>query len=379
MVLFALLRTAVFDVPLEEEMRTIFSDDMTKDLVKMSAKHDLLHLLALGLKKNGLSRDDAALDRIILKAVYRCEQLNYERAAVCEALENAQIAFLPLKGSVLRSYYPEEWMRTSCDVDILVHSEDLARALTHLRQTLHYEEKERGTHDVLLRTPAGQSVELHFDLVEEGRANLANRVLSSVWENASVREGCHFQYVMSDAFFYFYHLAHMAKHMENGGCGIRPFIDLMLLDKLAEADVDGRTALLEEGKLTIFAAAARKLGRVWFEGEAADERSLKLQDYILHGGVYGASDNKVAVQQKKKGGQVGYLLSRVFVPYDKLRRYYPVLERHRWLTPVMQVRRWFMLLDPAVARMAKKEIELNSSLEKSLADEMGTFLDEIGL
>ena len=47
--------------------------------------------------------------------------------------------------------------------------------------------------------------------------------------------------------------------------------------------------------------------------------------------------------------------------------------------PVMQVRRWFMLFRPDVAKMAKKEISVNSKMESSTADDMGNFLREIGL
>ena len=104
-----------------------------------------------------------------------------------------------------------------------------------------------------------------------------------------------------------------------------------------------------------------------------------MQNFITDGGSYGSSDNRVALQQKNKGGRVGYMLSRAFVPYERLVRYYPVLEKHRWLMPVMQVRRWFMLFRPDVAKMAKKEISVNGKMESSTADDMGNFLREIGL
>ena len=97
------------------------------------------------------------------------------------------------------------------------------------------------------------------------------------------------------------------------------------------------------------------------------------------GGVYGSTDNRVALQQKKKGGRIGYVLSRIFIPYAKLKRYYPVLEKHRWLMPFMQIRRWFMLLNPDVARMAKREMAVNGKLVKTKSDEMNNFLDYIGL
>lgn len=377
---FALLRSAVRGNPLTKEEKETYSPEMLPALLEISAKQDLVHLLAFALKQNALLRkEDSFVEKNILKAVFRYERLNFVLREISEAFEAVRIPFVLLKGSVLRDYYPEAWMRTSCDIDVLVHRDDLERAIEHLTSALGYEEKQRETHDVSLFTPGGVHVELHFDLVEEGRANNAMGVLRSVWDDVTLCEGCFFSYRMSDAFFYFYHVAHMAKHFETGGCGVRPFLDLWILDHMEQANFADRDAILSRGELLKFTEAARKLSRVWFGGEEMDALSVQLQNFLLAGGIYGSSENRVALQQKKKGGRFGYLLSRIFIPYDKLRRYYPILEKHRWLTPVMQVRRWFMLLRPEVAAMAKREMETNRNLQKGKADEMGDFLKEIGL
>lgn len=47
--------------------------------------------------------------------------------------------------------------------------------------------------------------------------------------------------------------------------------------------------------------------------------------------------------------------------------------------PLMQIRRWFMLLNPDVAKMAKREMAINGNLAKTKTDEMNSFLDDIGL
>ena len=378
--LFALLRSAIRGTKLTDSERENYSEDMLQDLLKLSAKHDVIHLLALGLKQNGLiSEDNAEIEEYILKAVCRYEQLRYEYDILSDALEKAQIPFLPLKGSVLRQYYPELWMRTSCDIDVLVHQNDLETAIAYLSKNHNYVEKERATHDVSLFTQIGVHVELHFDLVEEGRAKSAIDVLKHVWENVSVHKGYKYWYDMTDEYFYFYHIAHMAKHFETGGCGIRPFIDLWILDHMDDVDIVARDALLSQGSLLKFTTVARELSEVWFGGKEADELTLQMQEFILHGGVYGSIDNRVAIQQKKQGGRFGYVLSRVFVPYAKLKRYYPVLEKHPWLMPIMQIRRWFMLLNPDVARMAKKEMAVNKKIERTEANEMNGFLENIGL
>ena len=379
-ILFALLRSAICGTKLTEEERNDYSPEMLKNLLQLSVKHDVVHLLAWGLKQNELvDKENADIEKCILKAFYRYEQLKYEYGNLCDALEKAHIPFIPLKGSVIRKHYPEEWMRTSCDIDVLVHREDLESAITYLSEKLQYVEKERATHDVSLFSPMGVHVELHFDLVEEGRANNAIGVLRSVWENVELRENSEYWYEMSDSFFYFYHMAHMAKHFQNGGCGIRPFIDLWVLDRMKGVDKAARDDLLSKGGLLKFTEVSRALSRVWLGGEKADELCFQMQEFLLHGGVYGSTDNRVALQQKKKGGRFGYILSRVFIPYDKLKRYYPVLEKHRWLMPFMQVRRWFMLLRPSVAKMAKQELAVNKSIDGSKADNMNTFLDDIGL
>jgi len=378
--LFPLLRYAICGGEVSPEQRQACGGEALPELLRVAQKQDVAHLVAFALSQNGMiPQEQAAIEKIIFKAVYRFERLNDEYLQVCDALEAAQIPFVPLKGSVLRQHYPEGWMRTSCDIDILVHREELEHAISYLTDHLAYVEKERGTHDVSLFSPSGNHIELHFDLVEEDRANNAIKVLSGVWNDVRPHENCQYRCDMSDSFFYFYHIAHMAKHFENGGCGIRPFLDLWILDHMVNADHVGRDALLEQGGLLQFAQVCRRLSKVWLGGEEMDAVSLQMQSFILDGGVYGSHDNRVALQQKKKGGRVGYILSRIFVSYAKLKRYYPVLEKHPWLFPFMQVRRWFMLLRPDVAKMAKRELAVNSSIDREKTDQMNAFLKQIGL
>ncbi len=374
--LFALLRSALLSEPLQEKER--FSEDALPELLALSKGQDIAHLVALALDHSGLPQG-AEFGYESIKAVYRYEQNHYEYEKACKALEAGKIPFLPLKGAVLREYYPQPWMRTSCDIDILVHREDLENAVSCLTEAGLYAQKERSAHDVTLLTGQGLHIELHFDLVEEGRASGANKILNTVWENVSLKNGYRYWYEMTDAFFYFYHIAHMAKHFESGGCGIRPFIDLWILDRMDGGDTGARAALLEKGGLLAFAKAARQLSRCWLENELLTETAQKMQEFILSGGLYGTSQNRVTLQQKRKGGRMGYLLSRMFVPHARLKQYYPVLEKHRWLTPVMQVRRWGMLLRPDVARMAKNELSANRRVDKEKSDEMDRFLQEIGL
>ena len=184
---------------------------------------------------------------------------------------------------------------------------------------------------------------------------------------------------MPDEMFYFYHIAHMAKHFENGGCGIRPFIDICILDGMTEPNTTKRNTLLENGNLMKFANVARKLSRVWFFGEEYDDISKQMEDYILRGGVYGNNENRIMVQQQKKGGRIKYALSKIFVPYDVIKFHYPILQKHRWLTPIMEIRRWCKLIFCGHAKRTTNELKYNQRISFEKANETREFLSHIGL
>lgn len=184
---------------------------------------------------------------------------------------------------------------------------------------------------------------------------------------------------MSDEMFYFYHVAHMAKHLQQGGCGIRTFIDLWILDNLTEIDKSKRNDLLRSRGLLQFSCVASKLSAVWFENITPDSVCVKMQNYILSGGVYGTNENRIMVQQQKKGGKIKYALSKIVIPYDTIKFHYPILQKHRWLTPVMQVRRWLKLIFCGHAKRSMRELSYNRNISQSKAEEMKIFLDEIGL
>ena len=300
-ILFALLRSVISGEPIAEAEKTQILSCPLEGLLSLARKHDLLHLEAFALQKNSLVAEEYDPRRDIFAAVMRYEQLEHALGKLCAVLEEEKIPFLPLKGSVLRKHYPEPWMRTSCDIDILVREEDVERASELLVGRCGYARGVKSSHDVSLLAD-GKHVELHYDLVEEGLAASSAEVLRSVWEASTVCDGYRYRYEMPDAMFYFYHVAHMAKHFENGGCGIRPFIDLWILDHLAGADSDGRNALLEKGGLLRFAEACRRLSRAWLGGEEMDALGEQLQAYLLYGGTYGATENRIAVGQQKKGG-----------------------------------------------------------------------------
>lgn len=377
-----LIRSVVCDVALSEEARSEVNEATKMELYKLTQYHDLAHLVghALDLAKllNG-----SELDKLFYKkrrvAVYRYEQIRYDYERICALFEEEKIPYVPLKGSVVRALYPEPWMRTSCDIDIFVDTEQLDKAINALVQKLAFVNEGAISHDVGLTSEAGVHLELHYDLIEPMYFAGASKVLANVWEDVQAQGDETYQKHMSDELFYFYHVAHMAKHFLHGGCGVRPFIDLWLLDNKTEYDKQKRDALLQEAKLLTFAEGARALARVWFSGEESTELTEAMQEYVFSGGVYGNMENKVAAERNRGMSKFRYVWTCIFQPYNDMAISYPILKKKKWLYPFYQVKRWFRILFRGVSKTTKARLKMNANIDKAKEARVARLFSELAI
>lgn len=358
------------------------SDEELEKLYRLSRGHDMAHLAGDYLLRHRLIESEerkAQFEKQVHRAIYRYEKLNHGYEQIKALLCDAGIAFLPLKGTVLRAVYPEAWMRTSCDIDILVHEEDLFRLCELAEKKAGYTIGKKTPHNIDLFSPGGVHIELHYTLIESGTVGKADIPLQKIWEYAKPqREGsCCLE--LPDEWFTYYHIAHMAKHFQIGGCGIRPFLDLWILNHRVPHDRQKRAALLTEGGLLPFAEACERLSEIWFGNAEHTETTRQMEAYILHGGVYGTAENRVMIQQHKKGGKLKYALSKIFLPYDTIKFHYPILQKHRFLTPVMEVRRWGKLLFCGGVRRSARELRLNAATTKETQSQTENLLSVLGL
>ena len=381
-VLFALLRNTVCGQPVPEGVKAACTAEMLENVYTLAAKHDLAHLAGQALNQFNLPESDGLTKckAAAKQAIFRYVRLDHTYGQVCNALEMAQIPFVPLKGSILRTWYPEPWMRTSSDIDILVQPDQLETAEKMLTEQLQFTKSGKGNHDISLFSPVGVHLELHYTMVaEDDEIQNSSDVLSRIWEDVTpVQPGAYGQR-MSDAMFYFYHIAHMAKHVVNGGCGIRPFLDLWVLNNRTDCNAANASALLTEGGLLAFAQAAEKLSAVWFAGQTSDPMTDQLARFVLDGGAFGSVENHVTLHQTKRGGKIRYAFSRAFLPYESLRFYYPVLERHRWLTPFFQPVRWCRILFKGGAKQSVRELKMTAAVSQEAVQSTAELLQYLEL
>ncbi len=377
-ILLSLLRCAACGEPVPNAIKEACTPEALEQVCILAKMHDLAHIPGQVLAPLGLPESDALkkLKSATFAAVQRYVQLDYELKRICETLEQAQIPYVPLKGAVVREFYPEPWMRTSCDIDILVREEDLERAAqalaTQLSYTTDYKKK---YHDMWLFSPLGIHLELHFSILET--MDNIDRLLCRVWEFAQPET--EYRYKLSSEFLAFHLMAHMSYHFSGGGSGIRSALDVFLLRRQKVYDEAVLRGYLSQCGIEKFYDAVLDLIAAWFEGETPAPLTETMSRFLLAGGTYGTKKQNIMIKQQRKGGKVKYLLNRIFLPYKELKFRYRVLEKWPILYPVMLLRRWVELLFGGRLKESVQEAQIALHTSKDQSEDMDEFLRQIGL
>lgn len=361
-----LIKVALQKEEIDIEQYHSLSQEEKNHLFKLCSKHSISVIVGDVLGKSNLVEKTPDVKKIMTDAfiaVYRYEQSKIEINKITNVLSELKIPYIVLKGPRVREYYPEPWLRTSCDIDILIHEKDIDLAVNELVQRCSYSKQERNFHDVPLISPNNILLELHFN-IKETMDNL-DRVLTKVWNYSFPvsKKDC-MEYQQSNEFFMFHLLAHMTYHFQHGGCGIRSILDIYLINHKMQYDKEQLKLLCKEADIETFYEYVIQLSEVWFGENEHNEVTLDMENYIIHGGAFGTKDNSVAVEQSKNGGHIRYIFSRVFVSYNHLKRRYPNLEKYKFMMPLYQVRRWISMIKNGKLEQCTDEFKLSKSISQ---------------
>ena len=362
-----------------ERYRT--NEENIKELFRMSAKHFIDALTGMTLKKAGVVLPKYWEERMV-KAVRKVILFDAERKKLCAWMDRERIWYLPLKGIILKEYYPSIGMRQMSDNDILFDADAWERVEKHmLSKGYETESVGNGNHDVYQKAPV-YNFEMHRSLYGKGHderwveyySDIKNTLLSDqpevvcdavygASENTTANQtenanggnsSC--GYHMSDEDFYIYITSHAYKHYSGSGTGIRTLLDFYAYLKAKEKTFDFDYIKAECRKLGISDFEKRNRRLCWkvFSSQqiydrASFEQSLSADEmemlkYYLSSGVYGTFERMVANRMekqtkadgKKNLSKLSYYRHRVF-PGMELYENYPLLVKHRFLIPAY----WF--------------------------------------
>jgi hypothetical protein len=171
----------------------------------------------------------------------------------------------------------------------------------------------------------------------------------------------------------------MAKHFLTGGCGIRPFLDVWILNQLDIFKTKETERLLKEAGVFTFEQKAVSLSSVWFSNAEHGELTKEMEDYIIGAGVYGSLDNSIALRQVREGGKGKHLLLRIFLPYSALKRTYPKLKKYPILFPFYQVVRWCRILFGKSKKRAFVELKGIATMKDEKKEYLAELCNDLGL
>ena len=383
--LIELLRAEISQEPLRQETVELIKSIDLMALYRLSFQHDLAHLVADALEASDLLREEDPASELFetqkMLAFFRYKQLSYEYGRICQALESEKIRFLPLKGSEIRPLYPEEWMRTSCDIDILIDPENVERAEKVLKKELKYHRSGQSLHDIsLYSSNEDVHLELHFSLIDDKELPGVTEIVSRVWEYTSPAEHSEYQMKLSNEMLYFYHVAHLAKHVMHGGCGIRFFLDARIITDRLPLDTAVQDVLFRGAELLQFETCIRGLSDAWFGDAEMTEDLQTFQRFIVDNGSYGTVETRLSINPvSRSSGRFRYFMYRAFPPKQTILDGYPIVKKHPWLLLPFYVIRPFHRFFTSRGSSVFSEIKAQTKVSDQTKNSVDTLFGILGL
>lgn len=269
-------------------------------------------------------------------------------ANLCRVFNDNGIDHMPLKGCIMKKLYPAHELRSMGDADILIRVEQYPR-IREIMEALGYRMVMESDHELVWETDQ-LHLELHKRLIPSS-SDAYFSYYGDGWQVAQPGEGN--QYHMSDEDAFIYLLTHFAKHYEGNGIGSRHIADIWVYLK-AYPHMDEAYLQKELTKLGLweFYGNLRRTVLAWFEDGAHDEKTEWITNVIFAGGSWGSVRNGILSETVKgmqekgsaKKGKWRWFIQLVFLPMEKMRFRYPVLQKCPILLPFCWVLRWFDIL-----------------------------------
>lgn len=377
---------------IQEKKSTINSNVNMQAILEMAHKQQVESIFFYQLKD--FFTDDKLTKAYSLNCYYYTNRI-FMLNKIHTAFKNNGIKYLIFKGTEISQYYPVPSLRSMGDSDILVAIEDKEsahKALIDLgfekfgldNSEWHYKNR-------------GIEIELHHRMLFDEKVNLENhkKFTDTAWDYAHTDDGTKYHLDMN--FHLIYLILHLRKHFINSGVGFRQFMDLAIVVKNNEIDVEWIKSKLESLELLEFAKKCFYFCEKWFgicvpfkAENISDEFYERSTLKILNDGVFGFANSvnhdnaqiyKMIVSKNPKIYKLKYMCDKVFPPYSVMieSKKYSFIKNAPVLLPVAWIYRFFICIFrvSAVADFKEKSSPVNVS--KKDIDKRNKSLSEWGL
>ena len=312
-------------------------------LYEVCQMHILTACVAYALEKAGVQ--DHEFTQAKEKAIRKNILMDADRAKILKRLEAEKIWYMPLKGALLKDWYPKLGMRQMSDNDILCDGtkrERIRDIMLELGFTCEHFGK--GNDDAYFRQPVCR-FEMHNELFHAGQIGNLHKYYDDVKTRLIKDEDSEYGYHFRMEDFYLYITAHEYKHFAGSGTGVRTLVDTyVFLHKFGDS-LDQEYLSSELSKLGIadYEKKNRELAMKVFTQEQLTDEEKKLLDYYILSGIYGTVEFNIenSMERNGQGSKLRFVLHRLFPPMERIKVFWPFFYKHKWLIPVLWIYRPF--------------------------------------
>jgi hypothetical protein len=322
----------------------------------------------------------ANLEKIHATAVYKTLFQEEELKCISSLFSKNGIKFLPLKGSILRQWYPSNDLRSMADLDILIPKNDFKQVKKFLPSLGYTLKHEGGNHDVYMKKPF-MNIEIHRNMIDESYA--LSVYYHDIWSKTKLKNQDSTELKLTDEDFYLFVIAHGAKHFNNGGTGIRFLLDVYFILK-HHPNLNQSYLMQELHKMGLiaFEQQMRKLAFGWIEDVPLDEDDEVIGDYMVKSGVYGTVQHSIISQLsfQKEMNQLKqkkwiYLWKKAFPSYSFMKRAFPSLRYVPFLLPVFYC---FRIIRSILRGNASAQVKNMKDIKKEDVEHQKIIKEKVG-
>ena len=313
---------------------------------RLASFHSVVPLVSFALEQ--VIELPQVYDQAKKKAIRKLALFDIERSKIISALVKEKIWYLPLKGIVIKDYYPKFGMREMSDNDILCDPSRM-QDIKVIMEVLGFHCDLYGEVNQDVYSKDVLCFEIHSSLFQDDKYSLFSEYYQDVKSKLTHEEDNPFAYRFNAEDLYVFIIAHEYKHYSRGGVGIRSLLDTYVFlqrhsEQLDWSYINGE---LQKLSLTEFEKMNRELAEKAFSGTELNEEEKQQLMYYLSSGAHGTADhmmhNRVsnALSGDDESAKGKYIRNRIFLRGAELKRKHPFVYRHKILLPFFDVYRLF--------------------------------------
>lgn len=295
----------------------------------------------------------------IISSIREVNQFN-EISKIIKVFDEEKVNLISLKGIITRNFYNNPENRVMGDGDFLIREDDIEISKKILMNLGYRIVNIQGKHEIFIAQKNGfKSLEFHrtirriseYQLNDEFEKDIWENILKMDFENNIIKS-------LSLEDFILHNFMHMARHFESLGFGIRHLLDIVLILKVNEKNIDWNTCLEKLKKQNLERFSKIILGccnRLFnlkccivneeFIYENIDLIDLVIND-IFEAGIFGKKNNKeifeksIAKDNREKNTSILNRINKnLFPDSNSLSEKYSYAKENKALLPIAWVHR----------------------------------------